>query len=76
MDLVRRQIPIITVEEHNIIGGLYSAVAETVARSGMAARILPIAVPDRFSHFVGDQNYIREKMGLSHLDEQIDRFMK
>ena len=76
LGLVRRHIPIITVEEHNIIGGLYSAVAETVARSGMAARILPIAVPDRFSHFVGDQNYIRDKMGLSHLSEQIDGFIK
>ncbi len=76
LDLVKRNIPIITIEEHNIIGGLYSAVAETVARSGMAARILPIAVPDKFSHFVGDQNYIREKMGLSHLSEQIDEFIK
>lgn len=76
LSLVKRHIPIITVEEHNIIGGLYSAVAETVACSGMAARILPIAVPDKFSHFVGDQNYIRDKMGLSHLSEQIDGFMK
>ena len=75
LELVRKNMPIITVEEHNIIGGLYSSVAEVVAKSGMAAKIFPIAVPDKFSHFVGGQEYIKARMGLSDIKQQIDSFL-
>lgn len=75
LDLAKRNIPIITIEEHNIIGGLYSATAEVIAKSGIAAKILPIAVPDKFSHFVGGQEYIKAHMGLSEIKKQIDNFL-
>lgn len=74
-ELARRQLPIITVEEHNIIGGLFSAVAETLVKHGLNTKVLPIAVPDKFSHFVGGQDYIKERMGLTALYEQIARFL-
>jgi transketolase len=75
LELVQKNMPIITVEEHNIIGGLYSCVAEVVAKSGMGAKILPIAVHDKFSHFVGGQEYIKSHMGLSGIKQQIDNFL-
>ncbi|HUZ27523.1 MAG TPA: transketolase C-terminal domain-containing protein [Streptosporangiaceae bacterium] len=37
---------VLTVEEHNITGGLGSAVAETLADAGVAARFLRHGVPD------------------------------
>ena len=75
LDLVDRKIPIVSVEEHNIIGGLFSAISEVVAKSGKAAKILPIAVRDEFSHCVGSQKYIKDHLGLGNLKEQIDAFL-
>ena len=75
LEVAKRNIPIITIEEHNIIGGLYSATAEVIAKSGIATKILPIAVPNKFSHFVGGQEYIKAHMGLSGIKNQIDNFL-
>ena len=57
---------IITIEEHNIIGGLGSAVAEVLAE--MSCRHVPfkrIALGDLFSQVVGSQEYLRTIYGLS-----------
>lgn len=75
LELIKNKKPIITIEEHNIIGGLYSCVAEIVAKSGMGAKILPIAVHDKFSHFVGGQEYIKSHMGLCDLSTKINEFL-
>lgn len=40
---------IITVEDHNVIGGLGSAVAEVVAGSGKACAFQMLGIPDTFS---------------------------
>ncbi|MBX6390434.1 MAG: transketolase [Frankia sp.] len=37
---------IVTIEDHNVIGGLTSIVAETLGRAGVAARLGSVAVPD------------------------------
>ena len=77
-DLLNAEIPIITMEEHNIIGGLASAVSEVIAVSGKAAKFLPIGVQDIFSHFVGDRNFIAEKTGIGteQSKQRIDAFLK
>lgn len=55
-----------TCEEHSQIGGLYGTVAEWRAKqSGKLAGIVSFAVPDQFMHEVGDQDYAREKFGLT-----------
>lgn len=57
---------IVTIEEHSAIGGLGSAVAESIARQGLGnVRHLVIAAPDAFSHVVGSQQYLRERAGLT-----------
>jgi len=62
--LIDRNIPIIALEEHNIIGGLGSSVAEVIAESGKGVNFLRIGVPDKFSHYVGGQKFQQEKFGL------------
>ncbi len=62
--LIDKKLPIITLEEHNIIGGLGSAVAEVIAESGTAIKFMRIAIPDRFSHYVGSHDYQKSKFGL------------
>lgn len=64
LDLIHQETPIITLEEHSIIGGLGTAVAEVIAESGRGIKFKRIAIPDDYSHTVGSQNYLREKYGL------------
>lgn len=38
----------VTLENHTVIGGLFSAVADAAAQRGLGKRIVPIALPDAF----------------------------
>jgi transketolase len=62
--ILERGMPIVTLEEHNIIGGLGSAVAEVIAESGKPVTFRRIAIPDVYSHHVGSQAFLRERFGL------------
>lgn len=56
---------IFTVEEHSIIGGLGSAVAEVLLESGVHVRCFKrIGLQGTFSSKVGDQDYLRAQYGL------------
>lgn len=55
---------LVTVEEHNITGGLYSAVCEVLCAQ-YPKRVYPIAVPDIFTES-GRPSELIEKYGLSH----------
>ncbi len=51
---------IITVEEHNIIGGLGGAVAETCLERGEPPRFFRrVGLQDQYPSVVGDQNFLR-----------------
>jgi transketolase len=56
---------LITIEEHTIIGGLGSAVAESLADQGLSTPLRRIGIPDTFTKYVGDQAYLKEKYGLT-----------
>lgn len=66
---IEHNIEIHTLEEHNIIGGLGSAVAEIIAESGKGIKFKRIGIPDKFSHYVGSQNFIKEQFGLYFEEE-------
>ncbi len=61
LKLIEKNTPIYTLEEHNIIGGLGSAVAEVIAESGSGVKFKRIGIPDTYTHHVGSQNYLRQK---------------
>jgi transketolase len=57
---------IITVEEHNIVGGFGSAVAEVLAGvDGKHAQLVRIGLEDTYSSIVGSQEYLRDCYGMS-----------
>lgn len=56
---------IITVEEHNIIGGFGGAVAEIVAEYGGKAKLIRIGLNDQYCSMVGNQQYLRSKLGVN-----------
>jgi transketolase len=49
---------IVTLEEHNVIGGLGSAVAEALAEGGHAVPFRRIGIPDVFTYEVGSQRHL------------------
>lgn len=56
---------IVTMEEHNVIGGLGGAVAELLSGLPSHAPLLRIGMADTYSSIVGSQRYLRE---YYHLD--------
>jgi transketolase len=56
---------IVTVEEHNIMGGLGGAVAEVLADAGLGVKFKRIALPDTYVHIVGSHHWLLEKFGFS-----------
>lgn len=57
---------IVTCEEHNIVGGFGSAVAEVLAENqSRTATLLRIGLNDVYARKVGNQKYLRDQYGLS-----------
>lgn len=67
-EAVRKNKPIVTVEEHNVIGGLSSAVAECLSSYNSHPSQLAIGIND-FYPKPGDYPYMLEQCGLT--SEQI-----
>lgn len=55
---------IVTVEEHNILGGFGSAVAEVLSENETKCKLLRVGLNDTYSSVVGKQEYLREIYGL------------
>lgn len=66
---------IVTLEEHSIIGGLGSAVAEVIAEHGLPVKFKRMAVPDRFTKVIGLSDYMRKANGLdvASIEKTINR---
>ena len=58
----RKTGAVLTVENHNVIGGLHSAVLETLAQEKIP--VCAVGVPDRFGE-VGKLPYLRKTMGMT-----------
>lgn len=64
---------IYVIEEHNVTGGLGSAVAEIVSEMGMAVRVKRVGMQDCF-YQLGTEKYIWEQAGLT--DEMLAEMIK
>ena len=60
---VRETDQVFTAEEHNILGGLGSAVAETLAEIGSTTLLTRIGVPDEYS-LLGPPSHLYQHYGL------------
>jgi transketolase len=63
-EAARRYETIVTIEEHSIVGGLGSTVAETLAEWPDRVPLVRIGLPNRTFSLVGDQDYLRAAHGL------------
>jgi transketolase len=69
--LIESGMPLFTLEEHNVIGGLGSAVAEIIAESNRRVIFHRTGIQDIFVSWVGGQEYLREKCGMNELEKKI-----
>ena len=62
---------VVTAENHSIIGGLGSAVAEVLAESASATPLRRVGLADTYAEGAGSASYLFKKYGLStqHLVE-------
>jgi len=70
---------IVTVEEHNMYGGLGSAVCEALVKKKLNYNsFTQISLNDEYSAVVGDQNFLRNHYGLSskHIINKVLNLMK
>ena len=65
IDAAKNTGGIITIEEHNLSGGLGSAVAEVICDSGLCPKTFKrIALPDVNVALIGHQEWIRKQYGM------------
>lgn len=64
LDCAKRYDYIVTVEEHNIIGGFASAVSEVITDSDEKVRLIKIGLNDEYCSKVGNQKYLRAQYGM------------
>lgn len=64
LELLKSHEYAFTCEEHNVIGGLYSAVAEVKAKTDVTTKVTPIAVNDTFGES-GKMKDVLKKYGMT-----------
>ncbi|MFH1181035.1 MAG: transketolase C-terminal domain-containing protein [bacterium] len=65
-DCAKKYQAIFTLEEHSVIGGLGSAVAEVLAESNYGKTFKRIGIADRYTFpIIGSPDYLKERAGLS-----------
>jgi transketolase len=75
LNQIKNYKKIFTVEEHSVIGGAGSAVAEILAESDWQGSFKIIGVPDEFPKEIGDADYLRKKY-LIDTEEIKNRIIK
>lgn len=64
-DLLGQHKKIVTIEEHNVIGGVGSYVCDIIATAGLGIRVFKLGMKDCYSSVVGDQRYLRDHYGIN-----------
>lgn len=71
VNICRKVKALVVFEEHSILGGLGSMIAE-IASEHAPVRILRVGVRDRFSHYCGTYEYLLKEHGLDRASIEKD----
>jgi transketolase len=64
--IAQARVGVITMENHTVVGGLGTCVAEMMAEQGIGKKLIRIGIPDTFMHGAS-KLYLMEKYGLDAL---------
>ncbi len=56
---------VVVLEEHSVVGGFYSAIAEWFIEDQITIPVKHFGIPDFYTKDVGDQDYLKNLVGLS-----------
>lgn len=75
---LRRQKKIVVVEEHNVISGLYSALAEALVEEQVHVPVLKIGLEDVFAKDYGNIGNVRKanKLDSRAIYENVKKFIE
>lgn len=62
-EIAQRVGNVVTVENHSVYGGLFSATSEALTRRGIRAVVRPVAIDDVFPPF-GSTEYVAEQLAI------------
>lgn len=65
LDIIKRSKYVFTLEEHSIIGGLGSALAELISENNLHVILLRLGTADKFTSITGSAEYLLEYNNLS-----------
>lgn len=57
---------IVTIEEHNVINGIGTAITEILFSCGYRGKFKKIGIPDEYAKELGDKKWLRDHYGLSY----------
>ena len=78
-ELISKYKLIITLEEHNIIGGIGSIISEIITDLNLKnMKLIRMGIPNEYSTVVGDQNFLRHhyKLCSQNLIEKVISFLE
>lgn len=64
LETAERTRLLVTVEEHNVLGGLGGAVCETVCSHGLGRRVIRVGIQDRYDSTAGSHEFLLLGHGL------------
>lgn len=59
---------IVSVEEHSVINGLGTAIAEVLLGQKFRGKFAKMGLPDEYAHTLGDMNWMRDNYNLRPID--------
>lgn len=65
-DMATATDKLVVIEEHNVIGGLYAAIAETLVENNKSVHVLKIGLEDKFADGYGTPEEVRAANGLDY----------
>lgn len=77
LEAARRTGCLVTAENHSVVGGLYGAVAETLARSGVPATVRPVGIADEYCGY-GSPSYLARRHGIAteHIEAAVREILR
>jgi transketolase len=65
LEYASKSTAVFTIEEHTLIGGLGSAVAEVLLEAGYKGIFRRVGLPDQYGGIIGRASYLRQAYGLT-----------
>lgn len=65
IQVIQKSKIVVTIEEHNIIGGLGSLIAEIIAEENLNVKLARLGIDDKYFDFIGKQDFMRNAAGIS-----------